>query len=416
VSAGATVDRASMLLETSYLLRTWLDFSAGTLSVSERITIRNLSSKPISKVNLSMMPKAFGELTSIWGFTVDRREVPAAWTNDSNLELQLGRDLASGASAVVRLKFRLRASGDIGTSLEGRLSKANGIMQVSHWFPIVSNGHDTRYPGDSQYTRTAKRIRLEITTDASNVRIAAPGRIVSSSGRDHIFEITNARDFAFGASMGYRVVSGVASGVSVVAYYTTGAGSTALSYAKAALARFEGVFGEYQWPRFVIAQTGRSASGNEFPGIVFLGGPLFSSRAAVVHETAHQWWYAMAGNHQLKEPWLDEGMAEFATRYFYGGFRSYESTLPVNSSIYDFPDVPAPITSGDPDSYDQTVYFKAARFLNGVRARMGTSRFFDALRALFRANRNGVVTTAEFYATMVRYGAPREYLDRFIRR
>jgi hypothetical protein len=310
--------------------------------------------------------------------------VTARWTNNSNLEIQLGRDVAVGSTVTVRLAFAVRASSVIGTSLEGRLSKANGIMQVSHWFPIVSDGHLTRYPGDSQHTRVAKKIRLELTTDSAAVRVAAPGTVVSSSGRSHVYEMVNARDFAFGASPDYVVSRGSAGGVSIVAYATTGQGATAVQRAMAAVTRYESVYGQYQWSRLVIAQTGRAGSGNEYPGIVFLGGPLFGEREVVAHEVAHQWWYAMAGNDQLAEPWLDEGIAEFSANYFF-------------------------------DSYDQTVYFKASRFLDSLRQRMGTASFFAGLRDLFLANRNGIVTSREFYDTMARRGAPKTFMAQYIR-
>jgi hypothetical protein len=413
---GATlVDRASMRLQTTYLLKASLSYATGTIAATERITIKNISGSAISKLNLSVMPRAFGELSSIGSFTVDGQAVSAAWTNNANLELQLGRNLADDASAVVRLAFKVRASSVVGTSLQGRLSKINGIMQVSHWFPIISDGHPARYPGDSQYTRTAAKIRLELTTDSDSVRIAAPGVRVSYSGRSHVYEMSNTRDFAFGASPYYRVVSGAAAGVTVRAFYTSGAGSTALTYAKAALVKYEAAFGQYQWTTYTVAQTGRTSSGNEYPGIIFLGGPLFSNREVVAHETAHQWWYAMAGNDQLLEPWLDEGIAEFAASYFFGDFHGYVSTRPVNSRVYDFPNEPASLTTNDPNSYDQTIYYKSARFLDGLRSRMGTTRFFDGLRALFAANRNMVMTSREFYDTMARFGAPKTYMAQFIR-
>ena len=60
---------------------------------TERITVTNRSGAKISKLNLSVMPRAFGELTSIGRYTVDGRPVTARWTNNSNLELQLGRDV-----------------------------------------------------------------------------------------------------------------------------------------------------------------------------------------------------------------------------------------------------------------------------------------------------------------------------------
>jgi hypothetical protein len=86
----------------------------------------------------------------------------------------------------------------------------------------------------------------------------------------------------------------------------------------------------------------------------------------------------------------------------------------VNSTVYDFPNMPAPLTSGDPGSYDQTIYFKSARFLDGLRLRMGNTASFGGLRSLFAANRNGVLTTREFYDAMAARGASTTYMRQFI--
>lgn len=52
--------------------------------------------------------------------------------------------------------------------------------------------------------------------------------------------------------------------------------------------------------------------------------------------------------------------------------------------------------------------------LAGLRSRMGSTAFFGAMRELFAANRNGVITTGEFVTTMTAFGAPSAYLDAFI--
>ena len=414
--AGAAVapDPVSMGVETSYVLKSSLSYANGTISTVETITIRNTTSSGITTINLSILARAFGELTSLTELRVDGKAATGTWTLASNLRVALGRTLLPGQTAVISFRFGVRATGAIATSLEARLSKANGIMQVSHWFPIVSNGHGLRYPGDSQYTRTARRIRLEVTTDSLSVKIAAPGRRLSLVGRTHVYEMEYTRDFAFSASPYYKLVSGSAAGVTVGAFYTSGNGPAALQTAMSALVKFESVFGQYQWPRFIVAQTGRASSGNEYPGIIFVGGPLLANREVVAHEVAHQWWYAMAGNDQLREPWLDEGLAEFTAAYWFGDLHTYNSTRPVNTPVYDFPAVPAPQTSGDPNSYDQTVYFKAARFVNSLRLQMGNTAFFAAMRDLFAANRNGVMTSREFYDTFARHGASTTYMRSFI--
>jgi hypothetical protein len=415
-TAGAAMapDPASMGLETSYLLKTTVSYRYGTVHALETITIRNITKVGITNVNLSILPRAFGELTSLSDLRVDGRAVSGTWTNSANLLVSLGRTVQPGQTAVVTFRFALKASGAIATSLEARFSKANGIMQVSHWFPVVSSGHGLRYPGDSQYTRTARRIRVEITTDSLSVKVAAPGRRISVVGRTHIYEMDSTRDFAFAASPYFKYAGGSAGGVAIGAYFTSGNGAAAVASAASALARFESVYGQYQWPRFIIAQAGRPSSGNEYPGIIFVGGPLMANREVVAHEVAHQWWYGMAGNDQLREPWLDEGLAEFSAAYFYGTLHSYNSTRKLNSTVYDFPAIPANLTSNDPNSYDQTVYFKAARFLNSLRVQMGSTAFWGAMRALFEANRNGVMTTREFYDTFARYGASTTYMRSFL--
>jgi hypothetical protein len=405
---------ASASAAASYYLKASLSYATGTIAAYEKVTITNRASVGISSINLSVLPRAFNELVSLTNVRVDGVAVSSRWTNNSNLLVYLGKTVAPGSTAAITLSFTVRASGVIGTSLEGRLSKANGIMQVSHWFPIVSDGHAARYPGDSQSTRAARRIRVDITTDSLSVKIAAPGRRLSLSGRTHVYEIEYARDFAFGASPYYKLVSRSVAGVSIGVYYTTGDGWTALNNAAAAIAKYEAVFGQYQWPRYVVAQTGRPGSGNEYPGIVFIGSSLFSNREVMAHETAHQWFYGMAGNDQMREPWLDEGIAEWAAAYWFGDFHSYNSSLPVNSSVYDFPALPAPETSGQANSYDQTIYFKSARFLEGLRVRMGSTAFLAGLRDLFAANRNGMMTTREFYDAMARRGASTTYMRQFI--
>ncbi len=39
---------------------------------------------------------------------------------------------------------------------------------------------------------------------------------------------------------------------------------------------------------------------------------LDSSRLVAVHETAHQWFYAMVGDSQALHAWLDEAFASYA--------------------------------------------------------------------------------------------------------
>jgi aminopeptidase N len=102
---------------------------------------------------------------------------------------------------------------------------------------------------------------------------------------------------------------------------------------------------------------------------------------------AHEWWYGLVGNDQIREPWLDEAVATFASLRALGITPTTCSTLPIDLPITAWPAEP---TSGDwtgCDGYAETVYLRGAVFLEAVRAAMGTDPFFATLRAFVAAHR-----------------------------
>ena len=68
-------------------------------------------------------------------------------------------------------------------------------------------------------------------------------------------------------------------------------------------------FGEYPYPRLSIGVTTNLTGGIEFPTHIFLGSGV--PTVHLVHEVAHQWFYALAGNDQYRDPWLDESFATY---------------------------------------------------------------------------------------------------------
>ena len=120
---------------------------------------------------------------------------------------------------------------------------------------------------------------------------------------------------------------------------TTEAGQEdeALRAARRSLEAYHDAFGPYPWPRLVVAPTTSLLGGDEYPGIAFIGqawlrGPeswelralrrgrpdrWFGVRYVVSHEVAHQWFYATVGSDQIREPWLDESLAEFFSHHLF---------------------------------------------------------------------------------------------------
>lgn len=81
---------------------------------------------------------------------------------------------------------------------------------------------------------------------------------------------------------------------------------------------FEKHIGDYPHKQLDIIMD---EGGMEYPGIVTVG-QMFEERTdeqmeqTVIHEIAHQWFYGMVSNDPYYDPWVDEGIAQYATTLY----------------------------------------------------------------------------------------------------
>ncbi|HLR52679.1 MAG TPA: M1 family metallopeptidase [Candidatus Avamphibacillus sp.] len=153
--------------------------------------------------------------------------------------------------------------------------------------------------------------------------------------------------------------------------------------------------------------------GMEYPGVVTAGsiynkGNLSTSalKQVVVHEIAHQWFYGMISNDPYHDPWLDEGITQFATFLFlseYEGLdfdfteeeRYAELELPVNLSLNEYP--PGERSS----SY---IYGKSSFMLGRLFQEQGGKEEAESfLRDYFKMYQHKEVNTEEFIRFMEFY-------------
>jgi aminopeptidase N len=146
-----------------------------------------------------------------------------------------------------------------------------------------------------------------------------------------------------------------------------------------------------------------------------IGALNLAERLVVAHEVAHEWFQALVGNDQFTAPWVDESVAEFLSRLFFAERAPYCSSRPIDTPIFDYPDVHMLPLAERCGSYYQTVYLKGQAMYWGLRARMGGAALLRALRAVVREHAWDLVSSAEMRQTLVEHGAPRRYLDGFLR-
>jgi aminopeptidase N len=161
------------------------------------------------------------------------------------------------------------------------------------------------------------------------------------------------------------------------------------------MAALNDLYGMYPWPDLMLAEVGADGGFSmEYPQAIHLTRSKVTDTYVLYHEVAHQWFYAQLGNNQMREPWLDEGFADFTARWLMGIGENQCSSREVDSSVFAWP---AGKTSGGDwlscDGYFHAVFYKGTEFLNAVRSTMGRRAFFAALRDYLDAHRYGMTTT-----------------------
>ena len=152
------------------------------------------------------------------------------------------------------------------------------------------------------------------------VSIATPrGLQVLATGREvrpGLWRAQGVRDFglAVGSFTVKRTTVRAPKPVRVVVGLERGSGypiGAFVSETTRALRRYAQRYGGYPWSTYTLAVMGDFpvVNGLATPTIGFIGD---TSIVLVPHETAHQWFYSLAGNNQSRDPWLSEGTATWA--------------------------------------------------------------------------------------------------------
>lgn len=226
-----------------------------------------------------------------------------------------------------------------------------------------------------------------------------------------------AREFAMFVSDQFRLAEAVAGDVRINSWYLPGAeltGRAAAEYAAAALRIYQDAFGPYPYSELDIMAGPLTNRGMEYPGLLELGVRLYGDKAdqlemRIAHEVGHQWWYNLVGSDPVNRPWLDEGLAEYAT-YFYtektrgkdaadllAAFRWETAVAYARQQGVDTV-VDQPVEAFQSNNYETMVYGKAALFFNALHQAMGDKRFLELLRRYASDYRFQIATPEDFLA------------------
>ncbi|NIS81978.1 MAG: hypothetical protein GTO14_17625 [Anaerolineales bacterium] len=347
----------------------------------------------------------------------DKLVVPDVRLDGLALRVDLPRSLPPNEMVDLTLPFTLEV-GTMHSPSPKRLGITQGVLIAPTFYPLVPrivNGEwdvETAPPNGDTTNSDIAFYTVKITA-SSDLKVVASGMEVSSrlveAGKQQVTYVSGPmRDFAFAVGA-FETQSRKAGDVVLNAWVLpehTEDFDKVLDAAEIQMELLGERIGPYPYTELDIVDAPGAFGGIEYPGLVYIG-TMGTSWVIepTVHEVAHQWFYGLIGDDQIHEPWLDEGIATFATALYYehaaglGQGTGFLSNL--RSVVRDYPEPDTPIGLGvgeyaSPSDYTIFVYYKGALFLEALRNQLGDRVFFEFLSDFFQKYRYGFASAEDF--------------------
>jgi hypothetical protein len=312
--------------------------------------------------------------------------------------VDLGEKLPAGESTEVELDFSLA----LGTPGFDRFGADEGVSwwasgaPLLAWEPGVGWAEDpfvelsgetaTSPAADTVVTVSAPEELTVLMTGTQAEPSASSGGRRTWTSREPV-----ARDVGVAAGLFTTTEATTPGGAEVTTGLLPGAaldGTQLSEWTTAAITDLEAHLGPFPYRTLSVALLPDYGGGIEYPSMIFQATP---SRAVLVHEVAHMWFYGMVGNSQFRDPWLDEAFASWAETVVDedSGLVSEEALQlagPVGASMADYDGA---------RSYFRLVYDKGGAALLAARRAAGPEAFDAAIRCYVDATAWTIATPTD---------------------
>ena len=277
--------------------------------------------------------------------------------NEDNqiLKFKLDKELKPGEEAEVLIDFTLKIP-----KSKDRLGYHEDEYSITNWYPILSIYDEAQGLWDENPFHPVGESNYSDCSDYQVEILVPEGMVVVTSGVQKArknrrvwktyFQADNIRDFVFFISYDYKVVSKEVNGVKVNSYYLEHE-STAkrmLDLSCKSLEFFSKTYGDYPYSEYDIVETPLAGGAMEYPTVIQMGpyremdevpspNSLAFEDEAVVHETAHQWFYSIIGSNAFMDPVLDESFTSYATALFFEDLYGEYNKLAVKGAFLAYP-------------------------------------------------------------------------------
>ncbi len=413
-----------------YSITVKVDPAARAYTGTLELTLPYTGTAPLEEFYFRLYPNLyhFGARMQVTSARIDDDFVNYDYSPDpTSIHLTIPHPIQPGETTRIALEFNGKETRANTPGAYTIFGTNEGVLTLTNFYPILAARRadgswalDVANPQGDVGFHDAAFYRVEVTAPADEV-IAATGveitRTQQTKGWDTTrFVIGPAREFSMVMSPEFQVEEVEALGARIRSYFKpedAANARTALYAGLAAMEVYSDRFGPYPYREMNIVQSPLTYHGMEFPGMSLIGGQTYNKflqdlEMLTVHEVAHQWWYNQVGNDQVLTPWLDEGLAEFSTQYYYRdrwGAPTAEQLLrtrwaaPVADAERRGKDEPIGKAVTDyENNYETMVYGKGALFFATLRDQLGPDTFDPLLRTYLERYRWKIATPADFQA------------------
>jgi hypothetical protein len=325
-----------------------------------------------------------------------------AGTQGGLLHIPFGGTIPAGTTVNARINFTLT----LGANSFDRFGTAGGFAYFGSAEPLLAwqrgFGWHTEdminFPAESA-TSEAMDVDLTVIAPAEQTVIAsgdpADPPAAASGTRTWTSHIDAARDVS--VSVGpFSVSDTTVNGVKLrLGAPDAGTRDALVPEFQRAITQLSQMFGPFPFPSLSVARLPARGGGIEYPSSILM---LDGSRLVAVHETAHQWFYAMIGDSQALHPWMDEAFAEYAEEIV-DGTPDHSGDLNAPGAV----DSSTESYGQDETGYYFTTYNKGSAALRKAREAAGPDKWDAAIRCYVAKNAWRIVVPSDLEAAIKRF-------------
>jgi len=347
--------------------------------------------------------------------------------DDNALKIKLKEKLEPKESVNIEINFELKL-----TECIHRLGYFGNNISLGNWFPILAmyeNGEFIVEPyystGDPFYSDIAN-YNVNITYP-SDYKLFATGvekdKKINNNQHKAQIKALAVRDFAVNLTKESLVKKCEYEDIIIryVGYTDDKNIDYLLSVAKKAVKFFSETFGKYPYETLDVVKAPFIHGGMEYPSLVIISENItdeFDLAKVIVHEIAHQWWYAVVGNNEITEAWLDESLAEYTTILFFEKHKEFDVTYEelVSESFANytlFADIVSSLNKKINTSmllkvdeyvseyeYSYMIYVRGVLMFDSINQVIGTNRLVNGLKKYYKTYKFKIATTDDLIASL----------------